>query len=98
MSEDTQAETDETQREVNVSERKFNGTATLEILVDEGTNKRVVKAAAKRYFKDTHGSRSSRVVAEKDEDDYLYEGSDVWTVMISDHSSGSMADSEVIEL
>lgn len=89
----TTAMTDATQTETkaaNVSERKFNGTATLEITA---TDRRTAEFAARRYFRDTHGSRPSKVVVQEDNGVYLGDDEQRFEVMVADHSSGSHADS-----
>lgn len=84
-------ETDD-EETVSVHERKFNGTATLRILA---TNKGRAKTAAREYFRDTHGSKPSKIIAEEDSHLYLGEGEKTqFTVMVADHSSGSLCDSE----
>jgi HKD family nuclease len=83
---------------VNVSEDKFNGSATLDLTVPDGMDKRTVKAYARKFFKDTHGTDPSRVVAEKDETGSAFRDQDEWTVMVSDHSSGSLVDSTKYEV
>jgi hypothetical protein len=89
---------DTTDNGLLVSEDKFNGTATLTVTVPDGTSKDRVEAAARKYFHDTHGTRPSRVVASK-ADKLSFDGAeDTWDVMVADHSSGSLCDSESYEL
>ena len=81
---------DGTAMTANVSERKFNGTATLNVTA---TSERAAEAAARKYFRDTHGSSPSKVVVQED-DGYLINGDETrYEVMVADHSSGSLADS-----
>lgn len=86
------------ERTAEVSESKFNGTATLDVAVPESEySKQDAKRVAEEYFKDVHGSSPSKVVAEE----YLQlptEDKDRWTVMVADHSSGSLADSRQYEI
>jgi len=81
-----------------VSESKFNGTATLTINVPVDTDKRTVKRIANQYFRDTHGTDPSRVVAELDDPRNVFGDEDRWTVMVSDHSSGSLVDGKEYDL
>ncbi|WP_137716241.1 hypothetical protein [Halorubrum sp. SS7] len=85
----TQDQTDD--ETVSVHERKFNGTATLNI---NATTKRRAKAAARQYFRETHGSDPSKIIAEES-DHLVAEGEKTqFTVMVADHSSGSLCNSE----
>jgi len=88
----TEATHDDTTMAANVSERKFNGTATLNVVA---TSDRAAETAARRYFRDTHGSSPSKVVVQEDRDQFDLIGQDEsrYTVMVADHSSGSHADS-----
>ncbi len=83
-------ETDD-EETVSVHERKFNATATLRI---DATTKERAEAAAREYFRETHGSKPTKIVA--DENEYAYATSETkqFTVMVADHSSGSLCDSE----
>lgn len=81
----------------NVSEDDFNGTATFTVVA---TGRRAAKAAAKRYFREVHGSRPTNAVAEKDDRvgrPRMEANEDRYTVRVSDHSSGSLADSKVYD-
>jgi hypothetical protein len=79
-----------------VSEDKFNGSATLEVVVPDDTDTRTVKQVARKFFRETHGTKPSRVVTERDDIGF---GEDArWIVMVSDHSSGSLVDGEEYEL
>lgn len=86
----TDATQDDTTMAANVSERKFNGTATLNV---EATSERAAESAARRYFRDTHGSSPSKVVVQEDDGVYLGGDEQPYEVMVADHSSGSLADS-----
>lgn len=83
-------ETDD-EETVSVHERKFNATATLRI---DATTKKCAKAAAREYFRETHGSDPSKVIAEENTHRYLKGEKTPFTVMVADHSSGSLCDSE----
>jgi len=83
-------ETDD-EETVSVSERKFNGTATLNI---DATTKRRAESAARRYFRDTHGSDPSKIVVEENPHRYVAGEKTPFTVMVADHSSGSLCDSD----
>lgn len=77
---------------ITVNERKFNGTATVEV---EGVdNTEEARAYARKFWKEEYDSRPSKVVAEKhphrfDEGYYI--------AMVSDHSSGSLRSSREYE-
>ena len=86
----TDATQDDTAEAANVSERKFNGTATLKITA---TSERAAEAAAREYFRDTHGSSPSKVVVQEDDGVYINLDKERYEVMVADHSSGSLADS-----
>jgi uncharacterized Rossmann fold enzyme len=77
-----------------VSERKFNGTATLNVVAE---NKRQAKTAARRYFRETHGSDPSKVIAEETTGAMFSDEGIEFEVMVADHSSGSLADSAKYE-
>ena len=83
---------DDTAMAANVSERKFNGTATLNVVA---TSERAAEAAARKYFRETHGSDPSTVVVQEDDSvNLLDDDADLrFEVMVADHSSGSFADS-----
>lgn len=80
----------------NVTERKFNGAAKYRVVA---TSRRAAKTAAQQYFRDVHGSRADTVVAEKTDRRaaILDDGESMFTVMVSDDSSGSLNDSETYE-
>jgi len=77
-----------------VSERKFNGTATLNVVAE---NKRQAKHAAREYFRETHGSDPSKVIAEETTGAMFSDEGVEFEVMVADHSSGSLADSAEYE-
>ena len=84
---------DDTAMTAHVSERKFNGTATLNV---EAASERAAEAAAREYFREMHGSDPSKVVVAEDTTlGHVYADDDVtrYEVMVADHSSGSLADS-----
>jgi len=67
-----------------VSESKFNGTATLTVTPSvDNSDKQTAKRVGEQYFKDVHGSDPSNVVAEKDEQ-LNFDNKDRWTVMGED--------------
>ena len=86
----TDATQDDTAMAANVSERKFNGTATLNVVA---TSERAAESAARQYFRDTHGSSPSKVVVQEDDGVYINLDEERYEVMVADHSSGSLADS-----
>ena len=86
----TDATQDDTAEAANVSERKFNGTATLNV---EATSEHAAREAARQYFRDTHGSSPSKVVVQEDDGLYINLDEERYEVMVADHSSGSLADS-----
>lgn len=75
----------------NVREQKFNGSATFRVSGVDTIER--AKAAAKKVWRDEHGSDPSRVVAEKEE---RFNGVE-WIIMVSDHSSGSLMGSKKVE-
>lgn len=79
--------------EATVAEQKFNATAVLSVTA---TSEKVARNAAERYFRETHGTRPSNVVVEEDDISTLFAsgGSQEFTVMVSDQSSGSLCASE----
>jgi len=78
-----------------VSEDKFNGTATLTV---KAHGKKQAKAAARQFFEDKHGSRPSKVLVDDDVTGlFSGDGRTNYTVMVSDHSSGSLIDAEQYE-
>jgi len=88
-----QEQTQETvTRTANVSEFKFNATATLRVWADTAD---MARTAAKKFFDDTHDARASKVIVEEVTSPML--GTDrqkVFDVMVSDHSSGSLTDGD----
>lgn len=91
---------EETPKTATVSERKFNGTATLTVEVpkDVEDGKRHAKAFAKRYFRDRHGTKPTEVIAEKDAVLGTFSDHEEWDVMVADHSSGSFVNAEDYEI
>lgn len=77
--------------QVTVSENKFNGTSTLDVIAP---NVEYAKMFARRFWREEYGSRPSRVVAEK-KDYRLSQCS--FTVMVADHSSGSLKETKQYE-
>ena len=88
-----QEQTQETvTRTANVSESKFNATATLRV---EADTEDMARTAAMKFFDDTHNARASKVVVEEvDALVFRHEGHKVFDVMVSDHSSGSLTDGD----
>lgn len=82
MSEDTEG--------VMVEEGKFNGVATLKV---DAPDKEHARAGAKQFWRETYGSNPSKIVVE-DEDRTLHS----YTVMVADHSSGSLKDTMTFDL
>jgi hypothetical protein len=76
---------------VEVHEDKFNGTATLNI---DATTKDRAKSAARQYFRDVHGTTPSKIVAGENPHRYVAGEKTQFTVMVADHSSGSLCDSD----
>lgn len=89
----------QSQQTAMVSEDKFNGTATLNVSLPADTDepKRIAKTLADRYFKNVHGSSPSKKVAERFES-AVGEDSIQYTVMVADHSSGSLNDSQEYDI
>jgi hypothetical protein len=99
MAQQTDA-TDDAQT-ATVHEEKFNGTATLDVQVPEGTDERTVKRVAREYFRDTHGTKPTQVMAEQSQStDELFgsEPTTTWAVMAADHSCGSNVDSDEYDI
>lgn len=71
--------------ETIVKEDKFNGTASM--VVEKAEDKDEAKAYARRFWKENYGTKPTRIVAERDES---FPNLERWTVMIADHSSGSL--------
>lgn len=88
----SQAEQDTTT--AKVSERKFNGTATLNVVAE---TERQAKTAARRYFRERHGEKPTKVIAEVETGRYPSDDKHHFTVMLANHSSGSMQKSETYE-
>lgn len=78
-----------TEPTVTVSENKFNGTSTFRVSNVPSADH--AKAFARKFWRDEYGTRPSKVVAEKD--DYMI-GENQYTVMVADHSSGSLKDTK----
>lgn len=87
-----QQKTDTTTAEV--SESKFNATATLNVVAE---NEKQAKTAARRYFRERHGEKPTKVVAETDTGHVATEGKFRFTIMLANHSSGSLQESETYE-
>jgi hypothetical protein len=77
---------------IKVSESKFNGTSTLEVY--GAPERKHAKWFAKKFWREEYGHDPSKIVAEENE---LYFGQKVWTVMVADHSSGSLKGSRTYE-
>ena len=81
---------DNTENEkVTVSESKFNGTSTMKVNGVESLDH--AKAFARKFWREEYGTRPSKIVAEKDS--YML-GENQYTVMLADHSSGSLKGSK----
>jgi len=86
------ASTDESEKTAHVAEQKFNATATLSVKAE---SERMAENVARDYFKDKHGSRPSKVVVSEDDHQMSMNGENTkYTVMVADHSSGSLVESE----
>jgi len=82
--------------EVLINERKFNATATLNITAH---NEAQAETAARGFFEQNHGSRPSKVVVSEDEHQMNMTGEQIeYTVMVADHSSGSLTSPDSYEL
>jgi len=88
-----QEQTQETvTRTANVSESKFNATATLRVRADSAD---MARTAAMKFFDDAHGARATKVVVEEADTLVAHSVSQkVFDVMVSDHSSGSLTDGD----
>lgn len=82
-----------TDRNIHVNERKFNATSTLK--VNNAEDEEEAKAFARKFWREEYGHKPSQVVAE--EKPLSLEDSR-FTVMIANHSSGSLKDSETYEV
>lgn len=76
---------------VLVNERKFNGVATLEI---DAPNKDYARSAARHFWRETYGGSPSNIVVEEESASHFYD----YTVMVADHSSGSLKESMTFDL
>lgn len=74
---------------VTVSENKFNGTSTFR--VKNAPSADHAKAFARKFWREEYGTRPSKVVAERDTQIF---SSNQYTVMVADHSSGSLKESK----
>lgn len=84
--------TDDTDSEpdsVTVSEDKFNGTATLNI---KAKNERHAEAGARRYFREVHGCKPSKIVVSEEPHAGMRAGPDMthYVAMAANHTSGSL--------
>jgi hypothetical protein len=77
-----------------VSENKFNATATFTVVAE---NEKQAKTAARRYFRERHGEDPTKVIAETDTGYVPADGKFRFTIMAANHSSGSLQDSETYE-
>jgi len=78
-----------------VSEDKFNGTATLMVKAE---NRNQAEMAARKFFEDKHGSKPSKVIVDDDVTGlFSSDGRTNYEVMVADHSSGSLINSENYE-
>jgi len=78
---------------VTVSENKFNGTSTFR--VKNAPSADHAKAFARKFWREEYDTRPSKIVAEKD--DYMI-GVNQYTVMVADHSSGSLKKSKQYDM
>ena len=73
-----------------VRERKFNGASTFEVQAD---SKDKAKTGARKFWVEEYGTTPSKVVAEE-EDGW----ENRYTVMVADHSSGSLKENREYEV
>ena len=94
---ESQTAADETQT-ASVSESKFNGTATLNVKAD---TERQAESAARRYFKQTHGTSPDQVMVQEVDRGvgslFDNDAQPEFDVIVVDSSSGSLADSKEFE-
>jgi hypothetical protein len=83
---------DNDNQEVLVEERKFNGVATFK--VDNAPTKDHARSAARQFWREEYGSSPSKIVVETEN----HPGIHTHTVMVADHSSGSLKNSKKYEL
>lgn len=81
--------------DITVSEDKFNGTSTIE--VTNAPSKKHAKKIARRFFREEYGHNPSKIVAEKEELGSI-RGEDRYTVMVADHSSGSLKETKQYDM
>jgi len=60
--------------------------------------KRHAKMYARRFFEQVHGSSPSKIVVQHEEHRYPADDVIPYTVMVSDHSSGSLNDGKQYEV
>lgn len=94
MTDEPDADGEEQSDTATVKERKFNGTATLRVTA---SSPRKAEAAANQYFRDKHGERPTNTVVKKRDHQYPTDDGKRYTVIVTDHSSGSHADSETYD-
>ena len=78
---------------VTVSESKFNGTATFDVVGADSLKD--AKAYARKFWREEYDTRPSRIVAEEDTH---VPNMDRYHVMVADHSSGSLKQSKMYEV
>lgn len=94
MSDQTADDADAQTDTATVKERKFNGTATLRVTASSA---RKAEAAANQFFKEKHGERPTNTVVKKRGHQYPTEDGKRYTVMVTNHSSGSHASKETYD-
>lgn len=80
-------------KEITVSEDKWNGTSTL--VVEGAENEKEAEFAGRKFFEEEYGHGPSRVLAKEDSH---FPSQRRYYVMVADHSSGSLKDSRVYEM
>ena len=86
---------DSTNREVTVTEDKFQATAIYTV---EAETKERAKQMARKFFRDNYDHSVSRVIAEKDPHAHPLSEIDRYEVVVSDQSSGSLKGSETYNI
>jgi hypothetical protein len=78
--------------QVTVSENKFNGTSTFR--VKNAPSADHAKAFARKFWREEYDTRPSKIVVEQDT--HMI-STNQYTVMVADHSSGSLKQSKQYE-
>lgn len=78
---------------ITVGESKFNGTSTFKVTNAPSADH--AKAFARKFWREEYDTRPSRIVVEEDE--FMLNESQ-YTVMVADHSSGSLKQSKQYDM